>query len=157
MEIEKIESQTSRKSLEEILKTLGWKDFEDVVAEIFRRNNFLVRENLRIKVDKRFEIDLVASRSNLVFCVECKRWSGGRYKKSILRKSIEKQEERARAVEKLLLKNELLKRNLKIGENFTVVPLIVTLMEEDLVKEKKTFVVPIDKLNSFLLDVESLL
>jgi hypothetical protein len=31
-------------------------------------------------------VDIIAARKNLVFCVDCKKWSGGRYKKSGIKK-----------------------------------------------------------------------
>lgn len=157
MELEEIEEYARKNEIEEILKKFDWRKFEDVVAEIFRRNNFLVKKNLKIKVGKRFEIDLVAVKPHLIFCVECKRWSSGRYKKTALKKSVEKNEERVKVLEKFLIKDQLFFKSLNIGEKFKLISLIVTLMEEDLIKESNTFIVPVSKLNSFLLEVETFL
>jgi Holliday junction resolvase-like predicted endonuclease len=157
MKLEEIENLARRIPIEEILKKFDWKDFEEIVAEIFRRNDFLVKNNFRFKTKKRYEVDIIATRSNLVFCVDCKRWSGGRYKKSGIRKSVEEQEKRTEAIKKFLMKNPILRKALNVDEKFKILPLIITLMEEDLAKEKNTFVVPIFKLNSFLLNLENYL
>jgi hypothetical protein len=43
---------------------------------------------------------------------------------------------------------------LKISLNQKFYPLVVTLFQEDVVKENETFVVPVWKLNSFLVELE---
>jgi Holliday junction resolvase-like predicted endonuclease len=157
VKLEEIENLARKIPIEEILKKFDWKDFEEVVAEIFKRNDFLVKKNFRFKTKKRYEVDIIAIRRNLVFCVDCKRWSGGKYKKSGIRKSVEEQEERTKAIRNILAKNPILRKTLKIEGKPEVRPLLVTLMEEDLIKEKNTFIVPVFKLNSFLLEIENYL
>jgi hypothetical protein len=102
-------------------------------------------------------VDILAIRRNLVFCVDCKRWSGGRYKKSGIKRSVEEQEKRTNLIKNIIDKNPILRKTLKIESNPEVKPLIITLMEEDLTKEKNTFIVPVFKLNSFLLEIENYL
>lgn len=155
VELEKIENLAKRAPIEEILENFDWKDFEEIVAEIFRRHDFIVRKNFRFKTKRRYEVDIVAVRQNLVFCVDCKRWSGGRYKKSGIKKSVEMQEKRTEIIKNILDKNPILRKALKIKDKFEVKSLLVTLMEEDLAKEKNTFIVPVFKLNSFLLEIEN--
>jgi len=155
VELEKIENLAKRAPIEEILENFDWKDFEEIVAEIFRRHDFIVKKNFRFKTKRRYEVDIVAVRQNLVFCVDCKRWSGGRYKKSGIKKSVEMQEKRTEIIKNILDKNPILRKALKIKDKFEVKSLLVTLMEEDLAKEKNTFIVPVFKLNSFLLEIEN--
>jgi Holliday junction resolvase-like predicted endonuclease len=157
IKLEEIEDLARKSSIEEILKNFDWKDFEEVVAEVFRRNDFFVKKNFRFKTNKRYEVDILAIKRDLVLCVDCKRWSGGRYKKTGIKKSVEEQERRVSWIKEMLIKNPILRKTLKIGDVFEVRPLLVTLMEEDLIKEKNTFIVPIFKLNSFLLEIENYL
>jgi Holliday junction resolvase-like predicted endonuclease len=157
VKLEEIEDLARKIPIEEILKKFDWKDFEEVVAEIFRRNDFLVKKNFRFKTNKKYEIDILATRRNLVLCVDCKRWSGGRYKKSGIKKSVEEQEKRANEVKNILVKNPILRKTLKIEDVFEVRPLLVTLMEEDSVEERSTFIIPVFNLNSFLIEIENYL
>jgi Holliday junction resolvase-like predicted endonuclease len=155
VELEEIENLVRKNPMEEVLKNFDWKDFEEIVAEIFRRYDFIVKKNFRFKTKKRYEVDIIAVRQNLVFCVDCKRWSGGRYKKSGIKKSVEMQEKRTNVIKNILEKNPILRKTLKIEDEPEIKSLLVTLMEEDLVKEKNTFIVPVFKLNSFLLEIEN--
>jgi Holliday junction resolvase-like predicted endonuclease len=155
VELEEIENLVRKNPMEEVLKNFDWKDFEEIVAEIFRRHDFIVKKNFRFKTKKRYEVDIIAVRQNLVFCVDCKRWSGGRYKKSGIKKSVEMQEKRTNVIKNILEKNPILRKTLKIEDEPKIKSLLVTLMEEDLVKEKNTFIVPVFKLNSFLLEIEN--
>jgi Holliday junction resolvase-like predicted endonuclease len=155
VELEEIESLVRKIPIEEVLENFDWKDFEEIVAEIFRRHDFIVKKNFRFKTKKRHEVDIIAARKNLVFCVDCKKWSGGRYKKSGIKKSVEMQEKRTKAIKNILDKNPILRERLKIENEPKVRPLLVTLMEEDLIKEENTFIVPVFKLNSFLLEIEN--
>ena len=155
VELEEIENLVRKNPMEEVLKNFDWKDFEEIVAEIFRRHDFIVKKNFRFKTKKRYEVDIIAARQNLVFCVDCKRWSGGRYKKSGIKKSVEMQEKRTNVIKNILEKNPILRKTLKIEDEPEIKSLLVTLMEEDLVKEKNTFIVPVFKLNSFLLEIEN--
>jgi Holliday junction resolvase-like predicted endonuclease len=128
-----------------------WKKFEQFVADIFRANEFRVRQNFRFKTSKSYEIDILAIGQRYSFCVDCKQWSGGRYKKGALGIAVSNQQRRVKELKKLLKKNVIARDMLKTGRLY---PLIVTQMEEDLLKEGETWVVPVEKLNSFLLNHE---
>ncbi|HDH91631.1 MAG TPA: hypothetical protein ENF38_01630, partial [Candidatus Aenigmarchaeota archaeon] len=73
-------------TLEEALRETDWKDFESLVAEIFEIHGYKTKKNFRFKTFKWFEIDVIAEKLDFVFCVECKKWGKGRYKKSQIRK-----------------------------------------------------------------------
>lgn len=155
IELKEIEKLARKFPVEEVLKEHDWKEFERIVAEVFKENEFTVKKNFRFKINKKYEIDIIATRGNLILCVDCKKWSGGRYKKSGIKKSAKDQEKRTRMMEKYLKNNPLLMKNLKIEGDFEIRPMIVTLMEEDLIREGNTFIVPFFKLNSFLLEIEN--
>ena len=144
----------SKKSIEEILEKFDWKDFERTVSEIFERNDFRIKNDFRFKTRNRHQIDVVAIKENKVFCVDCKQWGRGRYKKYGLKKATKEQEKRVEEFKKFLKKNLIAQKMLKIGLNNKFYSLVVTLLQEDMIKENKTFVVPVWKLNSFLVELE---
>lgn len=149
--LEDIQKQLKNgKMIEEVIAGFDWKDFEKIVGEIFIKNEFLVKQNFRFKIKRRYEIDLIAARNNLVFVVDCKQWGKGRYKSSGIRKAANDQEIRADELKKFFKKNKIAQEILKI-KSPSIFPLIITLWQEDVQKENNTFVVPIWKLNSFLL------
>ncbi len=148
MKLEEIKKDILKgKTIEEILERIEWKEFENVVKEIFEVHEFKVMKNFRFKTDRKYEIDLVAKRNSLVLCIDCKKWRGGRYKTSDLKKAIKEQEKRTEEFKKFL-------KNSFFDEKPKIKPLIVTLLEEDILRKNKTWVVPIGKLNSFLLELE---
>jgi Holliday junction resolvase-like predicted endonuclease len=142
-------------NIEHVLQDLDWREFENTIAEIFSINGFKIEQNFRFKTKKRYEIDVVAIRANMVFCVDCKQWRGGRYKKSGLKRAIIMQKERVEELEGFIIDDTDMKRNLGIDKQ-CIYPLIVTLFEENLIEFENCFIVPAWKLNSFLLDFEKL-
>ncbi len=153
--LEEIKNQLlSRKSVEEIFKNFDWKEFENTIAEIFRSNEFVVRQNFRFKAKRRYEIDLVAVRGNICLCVDCKGWSRGRNKTSALKKAVVEQENRLKEFKKFLKKNFIAQKILRTENTSLFLPLLATLAEEDIIKQNQTCVVPFEKLNAFLLEIE---
>jgi len=142
MKIEEIENLIrSGKTVEEVLSFISWKEFEEKVEEIFRIHNFKTIRNFRFKTAKRFEIDIIAEKRDLVFAVDCKQWNKGRYKISALKKAAERNLERAKELQNTL-----------IGRNKKVIPIIITLFDETIYEHNGVFIVPLFKLNSFLLE-----
>ena len=155
IDLEEIKNQLlSGKVVEDIFKNFDWKNFEESVSNVFIENDFFVRKNFRFKTKRRYEIDIVAVKSPLVICVDCKGWASGRYKTSALRKATSKQEERVNEFRKFVKRNPIAKEILKIKNTFSFSSLLVTLVEESLITENKTHVVPFEKLNTFLLEIE---
>lgn len=144
-------------TIEEILGKYDWKNFERMIAAVFRENGYLIRQNFRFKIKSISEIDVIAAKDGIVFCVDCKWWSQGRYKKSGLRRAVKRQEKRLGLLKKFLKKNLIAKKLLNIDDKSRFYPLIVTLFEEELLKEGRTLVVPAWKLNGFLLEAENYL
>jgi Holliday junction resolvase-like predicted endonuclease len=141
MELEEIEEMIRKgKTVEEILSVVDWKEFEEKVEEIFKRHEFETKRNFRFKTSKRFEVDIIAEKRNIVFIVDCKQWGKGRYKFSPLRKAAEKQIERVKALKQTF-----------IGLKKEIIPIIVTLFDEGIYEFNGVFIVPVFKLNNFLL------
>lgn len=141
------------KVIEDILEKYDWRKFESIITEIFQENGFHAKQNFRFKTRKRYEIDIVAVRSNRIFCIDCKWWGRGRYKKTGLKHAIVSQENRAKELKKFLKRNPIAKSLLKVTK-YKIYPLLITLHEEDMVHENKTFVVPVWKLNRFITEIE---
>lgn len=157
MKLEQIrKDMASGKAIEDIIEEFDWREFEEVVADILTDNNFRIRQNFRFKTKRRYEIDVLAIRDNVVLCIDCKQWGRGRYKRTGLLHSVEEQEERVKELRKFLKTNPIVQSLLKIKIQ-RIHPIIVTWLQEDLIKEKDTFVVPVWKLNSFLVELENYL
>ncbi|MDI6825746.1 MAG: nuclease-related domain-containing protein [Candidatus Aenigmarchaeota archaeon] len=152
VDIEEIKNRIlSGEEIENIVEEIGWKQFEELVAEIFKKHDFLTFHNFRFKTDRRFEVDILAFDKNYVFVIDCKQWSRGRYKKTGLKYAVEGQKYRLEELKNFLKDNPIAKSKLKITEKTKFIPLIVTLFEEDLLKHEDTIIVPVWKLNQFLL------
>jgi Holliday junction resolvase-like predicted endonuclease len=144
---------SSGESIESVMERFGWKEFEDIVACIFSENNFDVERNFRFKTKRRYEIDLICSRNGSAILVDCKKWRAGRYKNSGLRNSVYAQNERLEEFSKLLKSNPAIQKRLGISSRRSLQPLIVTLMEECVAESECCFIVPVWKLNHFLLEM----
>lgn len=141
MELSEIEKLLkSGKNLEEILKLINWKEFEEKIGEIFQAHGFKTTRNFRFKTDKKHEIDLIAERGNKVFVVDCKHWSRGRYKLYELKKAALKQKYRAMEFKKF------------IGKEKEIIPIVLTLYDEGVYQIEDIFIIPSFKLNTFLLE-----
>lgn len=157
LELEKIRCAVLRGSkIEDVMGRYDWAEFERMVGDIFRQNDFRVRNNLRFKTSRRWEMDLVATRGSTVFCVDCKRWSEGRRKRWGLAKAAKEQERRTKEFGRFARSNPIARGMMGIPEG-SFVPLLATLHEEGILKEGGTFVVPVRKLNSFIVQSDELL
>ncbi len=153
--IEEIESKIKQgKNIEDVLEKYDWKKFEQTIAEIFQENSFHTKQNFRFKTKRRYEIDILATKEDRIFCIDCKWWGRGRYKKAALKSAVDLQENRSNEFGKFLKKN-IIARNLLKVDKFKIYPLLVTLHDEAMVKEGKTFVIPIWKLNRFVTEAEN--
>src|SRR3989344_2171891 len=123
----------SLQELQNLSRQVKWQYFERLGGWIFEQNDFSVKINFVSKKPKR-QYDVIAEKFGKIFLVDCKKWKGGRYKSSQLKSAAEKHLERTG-----LFKSEKQK-----------LPLIVTLIDEDISEYSGVDIVPIDKLNTFL-------
>ena len=64
--------------LERVSRSLGWLEFEEMVAYTFEENGYDVSRRFRFQADgRRWEIDVLAVRGPLLVCAECKHWASG--------------------------------------------------------------------------------
>ncbi len=63
---------------EKISKSLGWLEFEELVARVFRENGYNTRSRYRFKAEgRRWEIDVLAKSYPYIVCAECKHYTTG--------------------------------------------------------------------------------
>lgn len=151
VDLEKIRIQILEGTpIEKILSGFDWSGFEAAVAEIFLANGFNVKRNFSFRTKRRYEIDIIASRAGGTVCTDCKGWREGRSKKSAIERAAEMQKERAEQLKKFVSKNPIARSSLKVNAKANYIPIIVTLLEEDVKERGGALVVPVWKLNSFL-------
>ena len=136
-----LEDINTVEDLERVSEEAVWQNFERLVGFIFEVNDFQVNVNkVRTFNKKRRQYDVIAKKNDRTYLVECKKWAVNRYRLSALKKAIEQHKERTNFY-----------RNLT-GEE--AIPIIVTLIEEDIKFYEDMPIIPIFRLNSFINEVE---
>ncbi len=137
------EAIKSIEDLQKVSERVVWQNFERLAAFIFEENNFQV-ETGKVKTfnKKRRQYDVIARKGNKTFLVECKKWAGNRYRLSALLTAVEQHKERSEFYRILTDEN--------------VTPIIVTLIEEEILFYEAIPIVPILKLNSFINEEEGI-
>ena len=93
-----VKAVSSGADVEVVSSFLGWQEFESITATALRNYGYTVLQNLRFKyAARKWEIDVVGCRKPLVVCFDCKDWHH-RLSPSVLRRIIEAQVERTRAL-----------------------------------------------------------
>ncbi len=143
-------------AIETVVELLTWKDFEGFVAEILRENEFRCVESFRRRgssIIKGMEIDVVGVRGKTIVSIDAKMWGIRSGKSAALARAAEKQKERTA---RLANQMNRLARKLKPLPNgsYSLVPIIVTWMVEDIEFHEGVPVIPIFKLNPFILDLQ---
>ena len=137
--------------IEDILTGFDWKEFEDLCAQVLERNGWKIRRNYRFKTERRYEIDILATLGNKNLAIDCKHWGIRSGKASQLRIAAGNQMERVNQLKKIKFLYQFAQKE------FETFPVIVTWHEEKLIKEGNVWIVPVSKLNSFILDLDSYL
>ena len=143
-------------SISEIIDLLTWKDFEGFVASILSENTFRCVESYRRRgnsLKHGMEIDVIGVKGDIIISIDAKMWSIRSGKTSALKTAAEKQKKRT-----LELSEELDKLSKKMGalaeKTYRLFPVIVTWLVEEVELHEGVPVVPIFKLNSFILDLD---
>lgn len=79
----RIKTQFKRQKSVDTLNDLGWKEFEDITGEYFRRRGYSVEENLRPGADG--GVDLRLRKNGQLILVQCKRWKKQKVKLQTVR------------------------------------------------------------------------
>ncbi|MDD1751979.1 MAG: restriction endonuclease [Methanotrichaceae archaeon] len=127
--------------LDKVSKEIVWQNFEKLTAFVFEENNFQVEINVVKTFKKRRQYDVIAKNCDKLFLIECKKWAGNRYRLSALKTAIKQHKERTKFYKNLTEESPI--------------PIIVTLIEEEIKFYKKVPIVPISKLNSFINEVDN--
>lgn len=140
----------------EVVKLMTWKDFEGLIASILSENNFACTESFRRRGTsdiKGMEIDVIGIRGRMALSVDAKMWSVRGGKASALRTAAEKQKERT-----FRLTSQLAQLSKKIPSMmkglYTIIPVMVTWLVEEVELHEGVPVVPVFNLNSFIQDFE---
>ncbi|MBI4154283.1 YraN family protein [Candidatus Woesearchaeota archaeon] len=151
MDLKDIERLLSKgKNIEELMDHADWRDFEDLCSQILEEHGWSVRKNYRFKTGAWYEIDLLASRNSMMLLIDCKHWGIRKGKASQLRAAMRKQKQRAEEFRKINFLIEMRGKH-------SIRPLIITWFQEDITEAEGCFIVPVYKLNDFLLNIEEYL
>ena len=120
--------------IEEASRSVDWKDFEGLVAEILESKNFEVMRNFRMK-NPTMEIDVVGTHLGTAVLIDCKHWK--RMTNSMLERIVLKQIERV-------------KHYVAITDEIVAAPVIVTLYQEETRFISRVPIVPIIQFSSFI-------
>ncbi len=121
-------------TIEDVSHNIDWKDFEGLVAEILESKNFKVVRNFRLR-QPTMEIDVIGTRLGTAVLIDCKHWK--RMSHSALETIVRKQIERA--------KHYVSNTKIEI-----IVPVIVTLYQEETSFINRVPIVPILQFSSFI-------
>ncbi|MHB8568423.1 MAG: restriction endonuclease [Nitrososphaerales archaeon] len=125
---------------EKVGALLSWKKFEEYAEQVFNSFDFETSRNLRFKKPT-MELDLLASKGDLGFAVDCKHWKRTVGQATMLR------------IGSLQVKRS--KRVFELEGFKKVIPVILTLHDEMLhVLESGVAIVPIQKISDFVLNWE---
>ncbi len=140
--------------IEKVCKVLNWKEFEAFSKSVLEKNNYLCFQNFRFKHNKkRYEIDVVGLKKPLILCVDSKHYKKSG-KSSTLKTACKKQIERVEAYSRVLPKN-VPKLRIREWKNANIIPIIVTLLPEEIGFFKRVPIVPFFKLNNFIIELQA--
>jgi len=131
----------STDDLEQVSRKLIWQNFERLTAFIFEENDYQVQTG-QVKTfnRKKRQFDVIARKDRTTYLIECKKWSGSRPRLSALKAAVAQHKERCEFFRDLT------------GES--AIPVLVTLVEEEIQFYEGVPVVPIFRLNSFIDEME---
>lgn len=136
-----------------VLTALTWQEFEQFVARVLIFHEFHVRHRFRFSRRRRYEIDIVAGRRPVLFSIDCKQYGVRLGKTTSLRNAAKAQ----------LGRTEVLAANfaqfqVDLGcvdwTQPVLIPMVVTMLTEDVQFHEQIPIVPAALLNAFLLNYE---
>jgi hypothetical protein len=128
--------------LETVSEESVWQNFERLAAFIFEKNEFATKVNTVKTLNRtRRQYDVIARKRDRTVLVECKKWSGSRYRLSALKRAVLQHKERTAFYETVM--------------NEDAVPIIVTLIEEEILVFEGVPLVPVLRLDSFISELDN--
>ena len=120
--------------IEEASRSVDWKDFEGLVAEMLESKNFEVVRNFRMRKPT-MEIDVIGIHLGVAVLIDCKHWK--RMTNSALEKIVLRQIDRVR-------------HYVASTDEVIAAPVIVTLYQEETRFVNRVPIVPIMQFSSFI-------
>jgi Holliday junction resolvase-like predicted endonuclease len=118
-----------------------WQEFEERVRDALDSAGYRIEFRRVFKSDgKRHEVDVIAHKFDLCILIDAKRYSKSRYRASSIKSEAKKHFKRCRAFESAF--------------KCTVIPVLVSWIDDSLVFQEGCFVVPFEKLQDFVNNVE---
>ncbi len=118
----------------------SWQEFERFVKEILEHHGFSTKMRVIFRDEVgRSEIDVLAERYDIILAIDAKRYAENWYRLSAIKREARKHEERCRRYEKVI--------------NKKVVPVIVSLIDDMVYSHGRCIIVPIEKFNDFLINI----
>ncbi|MHA2059802.1 MAG: NERD domain-containing protein [Candidatus Ranarchaeia archaeon] len=141
--------------LEVVSQLLNWQEFERFCRSIIEPHDFACYQNYRFTTkSKRHEIDIIAIRKPVILVVDAKRWASKITNTSALREASKAQQLRAKSYKESLKDNLVLtKFKLENWPRAEILPVVVSIYDQKIFIEKTGVVVPIFRLNDFLLNI----
>lgn len=138
--------------LERVTSFLEWKEFENIAAIAFERNNYIVKKNLRFKyAGRKWEIDIIGCKKPIVACVDCKHWHHGMHP-SAIRRIVEEQVERTSALAESLPKLAE-KIECAAWKRAKLIPAVLSLIPARFKFYSNVPIVPVLQLQDFLIQL----
>jgi|Deesub1362A_J573_1020465.scaffolds.fasta_scaffold00065_70 hypothetical protein len=119
---------------------ISWQEFEEKVKAILESNNFKTDFRVVFKDEEgRAEIDVVAEKFGLILAVDAKRYNRGWQRRSALKREAQKHMDRCSRFSKIV--------------KSMVIPVIVSLIDDELYMYEGCIIVPFRSFNDFLLNL----
>ena len=134
-------------SLDKAAESLSWQEFEEFTEECLQDAGFEVERNIRFKgTSRRWQIDVVGTRNQLVLCIDCKRWKPPNYKSKFTQAVLHS---KASTQEFL---NSFARARISEGDVFAL-PIILTVKDPPQATSDGVIILSILKLANFLQQV----
>lgn len=138
--------------LETVCRLLSWQEFEEITVESLEANRFSAFKHFVFKSnDRRLEIDVIGVSQLLVLCFDCKHWAKG-IRGALGEKVAERQVERVRSL--ATHRQTISRLGIRAERDLYFIPAIVSLVDAGPRFIRQVPIVPVLKLNSFLLSVD---
>ncbi|MEM4610470.1 MAG: hypothetical protein QW190_06255 [Thermoproteota archaeon] len=126
-------------SMESVFKSVNWRGFERIIAEVFRAKGFRVTEHFRFSLEKTFrEIDVLVETPRILVSIDCKQWVRRNYN---IRSACRLQLERSRLLSQYLVE--------KKNAWKAVYPVVVTFLDSETRVLEGCLILPVWKIGSF--------
>ncbi len=133
-------------SLESVFKSVNWRGFERIVAEVFKAKGFRVLEHFRFRFKNvTREIDVLVETPRMLLSIDCKQWVRRNYN---VRSACKLQLERSKLLSEYLAKKENIKK--------TVYPILITFLDSQARILNGCLILPVWKIGELSEDPEVL-